>query len=729
MANIRFKALDEILRDLVFESKQTNEKVSDYFGKHVFTQDKMQNYLSQQSFEEFKQSINTNTPITLSLANQIAAAMKGWAIENNTTHYTHWFQPLNGATAEKHDAFIDFANGKHNLERFSGKLLVQQEPDASSFPSGGIRNTFEARGYTGWDPTSPAFIIDGTLCIPTVFISYKGDSLDFKTPLLKSQRAISKQVSKLCRLFDKNITKVNVALGWEQEYFLIDERLFMARPDLFLTGRTLMGHSSAKDQQLEDHYFGTIPGRVMNYMKDLEYEGHLLGIPLKTRHNEVAPGQFECAPMYEDVNIAIDHNQLLMDLMKKIARKHKLRVLFHEKPFKGINGSGKHNNWSMITNTGVNLLSPGKSAGKNIMFLTTLVNIISAVNKYADLLRSSVVSAGNQHRLGANEAPPSIISVFIGRELSKILDEIEKSPDIENLTDEIAEKIQLNIANIPELLLDNTDRNRTSPFAFTGNRFEFRAVGSASNCASSMIALNTAVCDQIEQFYNKITKKIDSGQKFEKALIHLLKEEISYSKQIRFEGDGYSNNWIDEAQSRGLSNINSVPEALKEFVKKPILELFERHQVLTSREMKARYEIKLDTFVKQIQIESRVLGDLAINHVVPTAINYQNILIKNVKGLKDILNEEEYLELAKPHIESIKKISGHLKNIREYVSKMVAARKVINDKHDIEFQAEHYNNEVQIWFEKIRYHIDKLELICDDAIWPIPKYRELLFIR
>ncbi|WP_462279958.1 glutamine synthetase III family protein [Salinivirga cyanobacteriivorans] len=729
MTNIRFKALEQIMHDQCTTPKQEHQKVSEYFAQYVFTHEKMQNYLSQKAYNEFQQSISNNQPISLQLADQIASAMKGWAMEHGATHYTHWFQPLNGATAEKHDAFIDFAGGNHNLERFSGKLLVQQEPDASSFPSGGMRNTFEARGYTGWDPTSPAFLIDGTLCIPTVFISYKGDSLDFKTPLLKSQRSLSETAAKVCRLFDQNVSSVKVTLGWEQEYFLVDERLYMARPDLHLTGRTLMGHASAKDQQLEDHYFGSIPSRVMQFIQDFEQQSHLLGIPVKTRHNEVAPGQFECAPMFEDVNLAVDHNQLLMDLMKKIARKHKFRVLLHEKPFQGVNGSGKHNNWSLMTNTGVNLLSPGSMPGKNLMFLTFLVNAISAVYHNADLLRSSIVSAGNQHRLGANEAPPAIISVFIGQELTKILNQIADSPEKEELTDELSAKIQLNIANIPELLLDNTDRNRTSPFAFTGNRFEFRAVGSSANCASPMITLNTAMADQLDKFYQKLSGNMKEGASFDKTLIALLRDLITESKNILFEGDGYSDDWIKEAEKRNLTNVRSVPLALKEFTKKHNADLFSKHKVFSDKELEARYEIWLDTFIKQMQIESRVLGDLAINHVVPTAINYQNILIDNVKGLKEILDGKDYREMSQPHIDSIKKISGHVKNIREMVSNMVDARKKANDAQDIAESALLYDKEVQVWFDQIRYHIDKLELICDDNIWPLPKYRELLFMR
>ncbi|MFO7864984.1 MAG: glutamine synthetase III [Salinivirgaceae bacterium] len=727
MTNIRFKALEQIMHDQQSMTTEKPSKISSYFGQSVFSAEKLQSYLSQKAYSEYLQSIQNSTPISLSLADQIASAMKGWAMEQGATHYTHWFQPLNGATAEKHDAFIDFAEGNHNMERFSGKLLVQQEPDASSFPSGGMRNTFEARGYTGWDPTSPAFIIDGTLCIPTVFISYKGDSLDYKTPLLKSQTALSEKASMVCRLFDQHISKVNVTLGWEQEYFLVDERLYLARPDLHLTGRTLMGHASAKDQQLEDHYFGSIPTRVLHYIQDFEHQAHLLGIPIKTRHNEVAPGQFECAPMFEEVNIAIDHNQLLMDLMKKVARKHRFRVLFHEKPYQGVNGSGKHNNWSLLTDTGVNLLAPGKIPGKNLMFLTFLVNAISAVYHNADLLRSAIVSAGNQHRLGANEAPPAIISVFIGQELTRILTQIADSSG--EITEEKSAGLQLKIANIPELLLDNTDRNRTSPFAFTGNRFEFRAVGSSANCASSMIALNTAMAEQLNKFYTNLSAQLKTKEHFTKTLLEALRNEINVAKPILFEGDGYSQNWLIEAENRGLTNIRSVPEALEALISTESAQLFSKHNVLSEKELEARYEIMLDTFIKQIQIESRVLGDLAINHIVPTAIKYQNVLIKNVEGLKGILDMKDYKELSQPHIDSIKKISGHVKSIREMVSRMVDSRKDANEASDIAASARVYDKEVQVWFDEIRHHIDKLELICDDNIWPLPKYRELLFMR
>src|SRR6056297_3961782 len=728
MTNIRFKALEQIMHDQCTTPKQEHQKVSEYFAQYVFTHEKMQNYLSQKAYNEFQQSISNNQPISLQLADQIASAMKGWAMEHGATHYTHWFQPLNGATAEKHDAFIDFAGGNHNLERFSGKLLVQQEPDASSFPSGGMRNTFEARGYTGWDPTSPAFIIDGTLCIPTVFISYKGDSLDFKTPLLKSQRSLSETAAKVCRLFDQNVSSVKVTLGWEQEYFLVDERLYMARPDLHLTGRTLMGHASAKDQQLEDHYFGSIPSRAMQFIQDFEQQSHLLGIPVKTRHNEVAPGQFECAPMFEDVNLAVDHNQLLMDLMKKIARKHKFRVLLHEKPFQGVNGSGKHNNWSLLTNTGVNLLAPGKMPGKNLMFLSFLVNIISAVYRNADLLRGSIVSAGNQHRLGANEASPAIISVCIGQELTRILEQIASSSD-EQLTDDLSAKIQLHIANIPEILLDNTDRNRTSPFAFTGNRFEFRAVGSSANVASPMITLNTVVANQLNEFKNEVEAIIEKGIKKDEAIFQVLKKYIGQSKKIRFEGNGYSTDWIEEAKKRGLSNISDVPEALMAFISNKTKEVFGKASVLSDRELEARYDIRLEIFVKKLQIEARVLGDLVRNHIIPTVLKYQNILIENVQGIKALYPQNIYEHMAKSQLTTISEISERIGIIQDLTEQLVEARKKANKIEDIRKKAPDYSRKVVPFFEKIRYHVDKLELLVDDELWPFPKYRELLFTR
>ncbi len=730
MPSLRFDALRMILKDAVNkEPAVANGPISDYFGKHVFSHDKMRRYLSKEANREFDKCLDLDEPITLRLADQIATAMKTWASENGVTHYTHWFQPLNGATAEKHDAFFEFDSRQGVIEQFSGKLLVQQEPDASSFPSGGMRNTFEARGYTGWDPSSPAFIVDGTLCIPTVFISYKGDSLDFKTPLLRSKRALDRAATKVCQMFDPTVKNVVVTLGWEQEYFLVDERLFQARPDLALTGRTLMGHLAAKNQQLEDHYFGSIPERVANYMKDFEYHAHLLGIPLKTRHNEVAPGQFECAPIFEEVNIAVDHNQLLMDLMNRIARHHKFRVLLHEKPFAGVNGSGKHNNWSMLTDSGVNLLSPGNAPDKNMQFLVFLINTVKAVHDRAELLKATIVSAGNEHRLGANEAPPAIMSVFLGKELNSILDQIEATDAAQFLSSTVRQKIKLDIANIPELLVDNTDRNRTSPFAFTGNRFEFRAVGSSANCAAPMISLNTAVASQLNLFLSEMEAKVKEGIDVDNAMFTILQKYIIESKKIRFEGNGYSQEWVVEATGRGLSAERSVPLVLKEFLEERTLEMFQSEKVLTEKEIHARHEIRLETFVKNIQIESRVLGDLAINHIIPVAIRYQNTLLENVKGLKMVLNDAEYQEFAKPHIQTIQTISRHISEMRTLVSSMVDARKKANSLADITEKALSYDNEVKPHFDFIRTHVDKLELICDDTIWPLPKYRELLFMR
>jgi len=703
--------------------------VSSYFGKHVFSREKMERYLSKEANKEFDQCLEANQPISLRLADQIATAMRTWAMENGVTHYTHWFQPLNGATAEKHDAFFEFTSDNHAIERFSGKLLVQQEPDASSFPSGGMRNTFEARGYTGWDPSSPAFIIDKTLCIPSVFISYKGDSLDYKTPLLRSRKAIDKAATKVCNILDSTVKSVAITLGWEQEYFIVDERLYQTRPDLVLTERTLLGHAAAKNQQLEDHYFGTIPARVQAFMKDLEYRAHLLGIPIKTRHNEVAPGQFECAPIFEELNIAVDHNQLLMDLMNRVAQKHKLRVLLHEKPFAGINGSGKHNNWSLLTNTGINLLSPKGDPQKNLLFLIFLINIIKAVNDNANLLKASISSASNEHRLGANEAPPAIMSIFLGTELTNLLDEIEKTDAATFKTGTVPQKLKLDVANIPEILLDNTDRNRTSPFAFTGNRFEFRAVGSSANCAAAMIALNTAVAQQLEYFFNDYSRQLSGGLSQESAIYAILQRYIVESKKIRFEGNGYSREWIEEAERRGLSTERSVPLILNAYLDAKVTDMFSGQKVFSPQELHARYEIRLETFVKNLQIESRVLGDLCINHIVPIAIRYQNILIENLRGMKELISQGEFEELCRPQLDAVRKISHHIAQIQILVNNMIEARKKANAITDIFEKAQCYDQKVKPFFEEIRDHVDKLEMICDDKIWPLPKYRELLFIR
>ncbi|MCK4661816.1 MAG: glutamine synthetase III [Bacteroidales bacterium] len=729
MATIRFKALEVVFSRQPLKIDTPKEKISEYFGVNVFDKEKMQKYLSNEAYTSVINAIEKGYRIERKIANQVASGMKAWAIERGTTHYTHWFHPLNGSTAEKHDAFFEYDENGKVFENFDGKLLIQQEPDASSFPSGGIRNTFEARGYTAWDPSSPAFIVGKTLCIPTIFVSYTGEALDYKMPLLKSIQALDKAAVNVCKYFDKNVEKVIATLGCEQEYFLIDEALYNARPDLSLTDRTLMGHSSAKDQQLDDHYFGSIPERVSSYMRDFEIEAYKLGIPVKTRHNEVAPNQFECAPIYEEVNLAVDHNQLLMDIMKRVARKHKFRVLFHEKPFKGINGSGKHNNWSLKTDTGVNLLSPGKTPKVNLQFITFLVNIIKAVYEYSDLLKASISLPGNEYRLGGNEAPPSIMSIFLGSKLSNILEEIEtKVTDKKMSPDEKAE-LKLNIGKIPEILLDNTDRNRTSPFAFTGNRFEYRAVGASANCASPMFTLNTVVANQLIKFKKDVNTIIQKGVKKDEAIFQVLRKYIIESKKIRFEGNGYSSEWLEESTGRGLSDIFEVPMALKSLISDKSKKLFTDNEILTPRELEARYDIKLEIYIKKIQIEGRILGDLAINHIIPTAIKYQNILIENIKGIKEILPENDSKEISEIQLQSIKKISYHISSIRKEVINMVEIRKKANMIENIREKATVYSSDVKPYLEKIRFHIDKLELIVDDEIWPLPKYRELLFAR
>lgn len=726
MATIRFAALAESYSRKPVNVEYPSDKISEYFGEKVFDRPKMKKYLSKEAYEKVMQAIEEGTRIDRNVADLVASGMKAWAIDHGATHYTHWFQPLNGATAEKHDGFFEISEGLV-FENFDGKLLFQQEPDASSFPSGGIRNTFEARGYTAWDPASPAFIVEKTLCIPTIFVSYTGEALDYKTPLLKSTHAIDKAAVDICQYFDKNVTKVITTLGWEQEYFLVDESLFNARPDLALTERTLMGHSSAKDQQLEDHYFSSIPERVSAYMRDFEIEAYKLGIPVKTRHNEVAPNQFECAPIFEETALAIDHNQLLMNLMKKVARKHNFRVLFHEKPFKAINGSGKHNNWSLATNTGINLLSPGSTPKRNMQFLTFLVNTVKAVYEHSDLLRASITSLGNSHRLGASEAPPSIISVFLGTQLSKMLDELETRVTDEKMTPDEKTELKLDVGKIPEILLDNTDRNRTSPFAFTGNRFEFRAVGSSANCSGPMTALNTAVAEQLIQFKGHVEELVEKGVKRDEAIFQVLRRYIKESKNVRFEGNGYSDQWVEEAKNRGLTNITNVVEALRGYVSEKSMNLFSKNSILSGREMEARFEILLDRLTRQIQIESRVLGDLAINHIIPTVIKYQNILIENVKGIKEVTSHEEFQKLAGAQLETIREISEHKSFIQSKVVEMIEQRKRINKIDNIEEKANEYHGVICGYLEEIRYHIDKLELIVDDNIWPLPKYRELLF--
>jgi len=728
MANTRFTALNTLLEREVPKFENNHLKTSEYFGENVFNKKKMQEYLSKEAYENVIDAIEGGGKINRKISNQIASGMKAWALDRKATHYTHWFHPLNGATAEKHDAFFEPTKDGGAIENFSGDLLVQQEPDASSFPNGGIRNTFEARGYTAWDPSSPAFVIGKTLCIPTVFIAYTGEALDYKTPLIKSLNALDDIATEVCNYFDKNVNKVISTLGWEQEYFLVDTALYNARPDLSLTGRTLMGHASAKDQQLEDHYFGAIPDRVTVFMKEFEYEALKLGIPVKTRHNEVAPNQFECAPVFEEANLAVDHNQLIMDIIERTAQKHKFRALYHEKPFKGINGSGKHNNWSLMTNTGVNLLSPGKTPKLNLQFLSFLINTVKAVHDNADVLRASIMSPGNEHRLGASEAPPAIISVFLGTQLTKVLQELETRVSDKKMTPEEKTELKLDIGKIPEILLDNTDRNRTSPFAFTGNRFEFRAVGSATNCAAPMIVLNTAVANQLKMFKTDVDALISKGIKKDEAIFQTLKKYIIESKKILFEGNGYSEDWVKEAEKRGLTNIKNMPEAIKHFVSKDAIKLFTDNKVLTKRELEARLEIRQENFIKKIQIESRVLGDLANNHILPTAIKYQTNLIENVKGLKDILLAKEYKEASELQIESIKNISKHMNEIKIQVQKMISERKIANNIDDIERKAENYNIKVKPYLDSIRYHIDKLELIVDNELWPMPKYRELLFL-
>jgi len=727
MATIRFEALKEIFKRQALPIEYPSAKASDYFAINVFDQAKMKKYLSKEAFNSVIKSVEDGTGIDRKIADQVAAGMKEWAISRGATHYTHWFHPLTDATAEKHDAFFDMTTSGETFESFDGKLLAQQEPDASSFPSGGIRNTFEARGYTAWDPSSPAFVTGNTLCIPTVFVSYTGEALDYKTPLLKALNELDKAAVDICQYYDKNVTKVISTLGWEQEYFLIDNALYQARPDLSLTKRTLMGHSASKDQQLDDHYFGSIRPRVSAFMMDLEIEAHKLGIPLKTRHNEVAPNQFECAPIFEETNLAVDHNQLLMDIMQKVATRHNLKVLLHEKPFAGINGSGKHNNWSMATNTGVNLLSPGRSPKKNMQFLTFLVNTLKAVHDNTDILRASIMSAGNQHRLGANEAPPAIISAFIGKKLTQMLDDLEVSVPDGKMSPEEKTALKLNVGKIPEILLDNTDRNRTSPFAFTGNRFEFRAVGSSENCASPMIILNGIVANQLKEFKKEVDGLIEKGTKKDEAIFQVLRQYIVESKKIRFEGNGYSKEWEEEAAKRGLTNIKEAIPAFGAFLEEKTVKLFEKNNIFSKREIEARYEVRIENYTKKIQIEARVLGDLAINHIVPTCVKYQTELVKNVQGLKELFDEKDFGKIAGERLELIKTISEHVSLIKKQVNEMIEARKVANKIEDPTKMATAYEQNVKPYLDKIRYSIDKLELIVDDEIWPLPKYRELLF--
>ncbi|MBC7412288.1 MAG: glutamine synthetase III [Bacteroidia bacterium] len=729
MENFRNQAYRELLNRKPLHI-DVPVRMSKTFGSKVFGTASMKEYLSKEALEAVENAANLGTSIDRKVAAQVANGMKEWAISQGATHYTHWFQPLTGLTAEKHDGFFDPQGDGTALDSFGATQLVQQEPDASSFPNGGIRNTFEARGYSAWDPTSPAFIIDTTLCIPSVFVSYTGEALDYKTPLLKALNAVDKAATAVCQYFDKNITKVVATLGWEQEYFLIDDALVNARPDLSLTGRTLFGHAAAKGQQLEDHYFGTIPERALNFMKDLEMESIALGIPIKTRHNEVAPNQFECAPVFEEANLAVDHNQLLMDIMHKVGRKHNLSVLLHEKPFAGVNGSGKHNNWSLATNTNKNLLSPGKNPKSNLQFLTFFVNTIKAVHDHADLMRATIAGAGNDHRLGANEAPPAIMSVFLGSQLSATLDELERKVKDGKLKPEEMTDIKLNlIGKIPEILLDNTDRNRTSPFAFTGNKFEFRAVGSSANCSQAMTTLNTIVADQLLKFKDDVDARIKKGDKSDDAILHVLRDIIGSCKKIRFEGNGYGEEWVKEATKRGLNNIKTTPPALDAFVSKQTLAVFAKHNIYTHRELEARHEIMLETYTKKIQIESRIMADMAMNQIIPTAIKYQNVLIENARGLKELFTDKEFKVLAKTQLEDIKKVSTHIDIISTQVAAMINERKKANLLTDGRKQAVAYCDKVKAHFETIRYNVDKLELLIDDASWPLPKYRELLFTK
>ncbi len=729
MALVRFRALETVQNRKPIAVQKPSHLVSEFFGSNVFTLDKMRHSLSSDMFDRFTTAVDRGEKIDKEVADAVAAAMKSWALSKGATHYTHWFQPLTGATAEKHDSFFDLSSQGTALEKFKGSALVQQEPDASSFPSGGLRNTFEARGYTAWDPTSPAFVIESdatsTLCIPSVFVSYTGEALDYKTPLLKSLIAIDKAATSVCQLFDKNVVKVHPTLGPEQEYFLVDRALFNARPDLIMTGRTVFGMAAAKGQQLEDHYFGSIPERVMNFMVDFETECHKLGIPIRTRHNEVAPGQFECAPTFEEINLAVDHNQLLMDIIDRVALKHNLKALLHEKPFAGVNGSGKHNNWSLSTNTGVNLLAPSSKPKENLQFLTFFICTIRAVFEHADLLRASIASASNDHRLGANEAPPAIMSVFIGSTLTRILDELEKNAKV-NIDKGDNMYLKLGINKIPQILLDNTDRNRTSPFAFTGNKFEFRAVGSSANNSPALTVLNTIVADQLNDFKTKVDKIANKGQKRELAIIDVLRQYTKESKAIRFEGNGYSEEWKQEAAKRGLKNIESTPHALEAYISKKTEDLFHRHQIFSTSELHARYEIRLENYVKKIQIEGRIIEQLVTNQVIPTAVKYQNKLIENVKGMKEIgLDLPEFTAVK----ETILEIAKHIEQVKNLSHTMVVARKKANNAENTEKSAVIYCDEVKVHFDSIRYHVNKLELLVDDEEWPLVKYRELLFLK
>jgi glutamine synthetase len=729
MSTLRFKAIEKASQHMPVEISPPGKLPSEYYGKYVFNKKQMARFLSKETMQTVLQAIDKGVTLQREIADHVAVGMKMWALEMGATHYTHWFQPLTDRTAEKHDSFIEYVEGSDVdvIETFSGTLLAQQEPDASSFPSGGIRNTFEARGYTAWDPSSPAFIMGDTLCIPTVFISYTGEALDYKTPLLKALAAIDKAAVEVCKLFDPNVKRVYSYLGWEQEYFLVDQALYEARPDLVLTGRTLMGHESAKNQQLEDHYFGAIPPRVAAFMREVEIEAYKYGIPLKTRHNEVAPNQFEVAPIFGETNLAVDQNLLLMTLMNKIATKHHFKLLLHEKPFDGINGSGKHNNWSLGTDTGIGLFTPGKTTNENLQFVTFLVNTLMAVYKYNGLLKASIMSAQNTHRLGKNEAPPPIISVFLGTQISSVLDKIEHSSKNDEITVNELKKMELGVSHIPEVLIDNTDRNRTSPFAFTGNRFEFRAVGASANCSTAMIVLNAAVAAQLMDFKKEIDKKMKRGMEKEEAIYDTIRRYIKESKPIRFEGNSYSEEWKKEAERRGLDCKTSVPLIYDAYTSEDSIKMFESAGVMTKKELEARNEVKWETYTKKIQIEARVLGDLSINHIIPVATRYQSVLLDNICKMKTVFDEKKAAELSKEDLSIIEEIATHIAAIKKNVDDMVEARKVANKIEDAREKAIAYHDNVLSYFDIIRYHVDKLELIVDDQMWPLPKYRELLF--
>ncbi len=724
MDSLRLKALEQASNRERLTSEPPSNRISDYYGADVFSRSQMRQYLSKDVYESVLEAIEDGKRIDRRIAAQVAEGMKIWAIERGATHYTHWFQPLNDSTAEKHDAFIEPVLGGTSFETFNANLLVQQEPDASSFPSGGLRNNFEARGYSAWDPSSPAFIMDKTLCIPSIFIAYTGEALDFKTPLIKSMAAIDQAAVEVCQLFDKDVTRVVPTLGWEQEYFLVDKALFDARPDLVQTGRTLMGHTAAKDQQLDDHYWGTIPQRVSDFMKEFEELSYRLGIPVKTRHNEVAPNQFECAPMYEEANVAVDHNVLLMSVMRKVATRHNLKVLFHEKPFAGVNGSGKHCNWSLATDTGVNLLSPGRSPKSNMQFLSFFVCVLKAVHDYGSLIMASIATETNSHRLGGSEAPPTILSVFTGSTMTRILDNIEQRL-AQGLTPDKKSQIKLDIGKIPEILLDNTDRNRTSPFAFTGNRFEFRATGSSSNCAMPLIAIHAAVTHSLREFKVEVDRLMESGVKKDEAILKVIRKFIIASKNIRFEGNGYSPEWQAEAQKRGLKSVGNVSEALKEYLTAESVELFESCGVLGRVELEARYEIKNEIFLKKIQIESRVIVDMALGLIVPTAIRYQNLLIDNIRGIKEIF-PQSHKELVGYEIKSLERIAKLASLISDRANEMTAIRRSINRNSDVAVRAARYEQDIRPMMTELRGYIDELEMLVDDRYWPLPKYRELL---